>query len=210
MKLTNSIAFRIIFTSVALTFIYTVSLFTITYLKLSRGIMNEKITALEEEGESVIRDITNHEYNLKKSLEWLRQSIERIDGDSANFQSDLNALCNDGMHFFDLDEAAVFDIKGSLIAGTYDKNDSDKSVLQKGLGGSDTEDIFFKNGDIFAKGAYPIFRKRKVVGAIYASNKITSDEFVQSLADFTGMEFTIFDNYKRVYTSIPQMKGTEI
>ena len=75
--------------------------------------MNEKITALEEEGESVIRDITNHEYNLKKSLEWLRQSIERIDGDSANFQSDLNALCNDGMHFFDLDEAAVFDIKGA-------------------------------------------------------------------------------------------------
>lgn len=69
MKLTNSIAFRIISTSVALTFIYTVSLFTITYLKLSRGIMNEKITALEEEGESVIRDITNHEYNLKKSLE---------------------------------------------------------------------------------------------------------------------------------------------
>ena len=210
MKLTNSIAFRIIFTSVALTFIYTVSLFTITYLKLSRGIMNEKITALEEEGESVIRDITNHEYNLKKSLEWLRQSIERIDGDSANFQSDLNALCNDGMHFFDLDEAAVFDLKGNLIAGTYDKNDSDKSVLQKGLGGSDTEDIFFKNSDIFAKGAYPIFRQRKVVGAIYASNKITSDEFVQSLADFTGMEFTIFDNYKRVYTSIPQMKGTEI
>ena len=210
MKFRNSVAFRIMVTVVITQLLYTITFFATTYAGISSGITQDKLEELTKEESSVALKIDEYRGDVNAALEFMNASIKKLELEEAKDSGLLDTFCSEAINLFKLDQIAVYDRRGKLFSEKKYGESDDQSIISSALSGNQKKDIIFKNGTIQIVESIPLDIGGKTLGAIFGAKKISLDAFVREVADFTGMEFTIFDGNERVATSLSGMQGTKI
>ena len=155
-------------------------------------------------------EIENVSDNVENTLIWFVDSYSaQQKGDEINYTF-ADAICGNAKKYFNLDNITVYNANGLKVSDSKFGKISDSTHLKTALSGTSTFTLAEKDGVLYSLGAIPLKNGNKVIGAVLANQVISSDEFVASIKKTIDTEFTIFDGYRRAFTTITGMKGTEI
>lgn len=154
--------------------------------------------------------VINDEIDLKiKELtsvsDWLKTAAENDYENNGYSNQNVNNLSEYAIKFFNIDSVAFFDEYGTQISDSrFSPHISSSSV------NTSTSELILENDDIFAVTTKQLSSNGNKFGSIIVKEKVTSDELMNTIADYTNCVSTVFSGTKRAYTSIPGMKGTTI
>ena len=209
MKVFKSVGFRLLAAIGVGVIIYSAILIALVDNRLNSGLISFFEDDLVSEEESVTAEVKDVQNELATAVHWLQLSANSEYPNRGLDRGLYNTLAQNATEIFGLASVVFFDERGTQLSdshyGTIPKSD----FVQKALNGAESTNIVSMGYDLFAICSVPIRYNGRVVGGIVAKKQISSDEFVQSLADFMDLEFTIFDGNTRAYTSLEGMKGTQ-
>jgi len=205
----TTVAFQLNVAIVACIFLFAFSLFFVTHNMLQKKMYSNYEDSIYSEHESIILFMDRILENTTKASNFIKVTYEKETDEITD--SFINSVCQRAKSIFEVNSIAIFNADGKQISNTiYGKETLDK-VVKNVLNGGKSDDYYNVNEKIYAVSAVPLLTsENKIIGAVVVKTIISSDSFVNKVADFTGMEITIFNGYKRAFTSIDGMKGTEI
>ncbi len=168
----------------------------------------------EDEAKTLSTVLTNEigesKNEMEKTANWLRTELERA-YDVEGFEQDtIDTLSEEAQNVFGVETIMIFDASGRQISNSKFGTSQKSDILQKALSGQVQSDLVKNGDDIYALAAEPIMNEGKVVGAVVAKIRASTDEIVDFVSSCTNCVSTIFSGEKRAYTSIPGMKGSTI
>lgn len=189
---------------------YSVCIFAVTGNQLEKGLIDffEEDVAREQVSialkvEEKVEDIVAITKSIATSYDFNYED----NGEDARF---IEHMCGVALTDFGVSSIAFYDRNGHQISDNRYNTIDGSDYVRQALGGTSTKEVIRPDVDYYAISAEPLKDNGRVVGAVVAVIKITSDEFVADLASFMEMDLTIFDGYKRAYTSMAGMKGSTI
>lgn len=210
MKLTKSVALRVIIMLVVSLVAFSSIVFTFTHHQLQTGLIKNYEEELVGSEVSVASRIQETRTTLEETIKWLASSVEYCYGDGTFSNELMSTFCQQALTYYHLTGAAVYSTAGNLISDERFGHALEKSVLDDAIQGRESKNIFKRGQDLFAMHAVPVRVNGRVIAAVYGFTKITGDEWASNLGAFTGMAFTVFDGYERAFTSLDGLKGTRI
>ncbi len=168
----------------------------------------------EEEAKTLSTVLTNEigksSSEMEKTANWLRAELERA-YDKEGFEQDtMDTLSAEAQKVFGVETVMIFDANGRQISNSKFGTSQKSDILQKALDGQVQSDLVKNGDDLYALAAEPIMNEGKIVGAVVAKIRASTDEIVDFVSTCTNCVSTIFSGEKRAYTSIPGMKGSSI
>lgn len=189
---------------------YSVCIFAVTGNQLEKGLIAffEEDVASEKNSvalkvEEKVEDIVAITKSIATSYDFNYED----NGEDARF---IEHMCGVALTDFGVSSIAFYDRNGHQISDNRYNTIDGSDYVRQALNGTSTKEIIRPDVDYYAISSEPLKDNGRVVGAVVAVIKITSDEFVADLASFMDLELTIFDGYKRAYTSMAGMKGSTI
>lgn len=189
---------------------YSVCIFAVTGNQLEKGLIDffEEDVASEQVSialkvEEKVEDIVAITKSIATSYDFNYED----NGEDARF---IEHMCGVALTDFGVSSIAFYDRNGHQISDNRYNTIDGSDYVRQALGGTSTKEVIRPDVDYYAISAEPLKDNGRVVGAVVAVIKITSDEFVADLASLMEMDLTIFDGYKRAYTSMAGMKGSTI
>ena len=189
---------------------YSVCIFAVTGNQLEKGLIDffEEDVASEQVSialkvEEKVEDIVAITKSIATSYDFNYED----NGEDARF---IEHMCGVALTDFGVSSIAFYDRNGHQISDNRYNTIDGSDYVRQALGGTSTKEVIRPDVDYYAISAEPLKDNGRVVGAVVAVIKITSDEFVADLASFMEKDLTIFDGYKRAYTSMAGMKGSTI
>lgn len=189
---------------------YSVCIFAVTGNQLEKGLIAffEEDVASEKNSvalkvEEKVEDIVAITKSIATSYDFNYED----NGEDARF---IEHMCGVALTDFGVSSIAFYDRNGHQISDNRYNTIDGSDYVRQALGGTSTKEVIRPDVDYYAISAEPLKDNGRVVGAVVAVIKITSDEFVADLASLMEMDLTIFDGYKRAYTSMAGMKGSTI
>ncbi|MDY5124624.1 MAG: methyl-accepting chemotaxis protein [Treponema sp.] len=190
--------------------VFAIILFSVIFIQINNKMVDNFKEDLLNEKESVELLMNEIVSNTDKAAEFLKRIAETAGENATENSQIISGYCQYTQRLFGVSSIVVFDTAGNQLSdskfGTIVFNDTIKRVTR----GNEVHDLVLNGNEICAFAAIPLSQNKKPAGAIVVTQSISTDEFVEKVANFTGMEFTIFKGYKRMFSSIPGMKGTEI
>ena len=123
---------------------------------------------------------------------------------------EFSALLNDLYQSKGAESFVVYD-KNSSVLGTAGMNFSVPiDAVSKVLTGGNYVDYVKMSGNVVSVCGVPVRSNNRVVGAVFSMRRITSEEFCANIQTVTDCQFTMFDKYTRIVTTLDGMKGTTI
>ena len=189
---------------------YSVCIFAVTGNQLEKGLIDffeedvvgEQISIalkVEEKVEDIVA--------ITKSIATSYDFNYEDNGEDARF---IEHMCGVALTDFGVSSIAFYDRNGHQISDNRYNTIDGSDYVRQALSGTSTKEVIRPDVDYYAISSEPLKDNGRVVGAVVAVIKITSDEFVADLASFMKLDLTIFDGYKRAYTSMAGMKGSTI
>lgn len=124
---------------------------------------------------------------------------------------EFSALLNDLYQSKGAESFVVYD-KNSSVLGTAGMKDFSVPIdaVSKVLTGGNYVDYVKMSGNVVSVCGVPVRSNNRVVGAVFSMRRITSEEFCANIQTVTDCQFTMFDKYTRIVTTLDGMKGTTI
>ena len=205
----KSIGVRII-SIIGISFIlYTIVFITLVDIRLEKGFADYFQTDLVDEEESVTTEIQDYQKTTDSACLWIKNVVEEEYDARGLDVAFLNNLCENTKEIYAIDSVAFTDIKGRQLTASSFGSIPDEKYLSSVLNGKDVSIIQKEGVDLFAVSGLPIKNNGLVKGAVLMRTKVSTQEFVDTISDFMGLEFTIFEGNTRAYTSLDGMKGTQ-
>lgn len=209
MKKLHSVSLRIIFISIIgfVSFFLTVSF--VTQRQLTKGIskyLEQRLLVYES---TVINEVIDVRKNMENTVAWFQDFLnEEFSKEEPNLN--LYANCRTAINHFGLETVAVYDTSSKLISDkSFGVSPSDE-LLKAALNGKETYDIFSINNQLYAVAAVPVYKDSDFYGAIVAKQRISSNNFVWEIKKELGTDCTIFNGYKRSFTTLNGLANKEI
>lgn len=206
----NSVTFKIAAWFVAAMLVFSCTLIAIINIQFSKGFINSAETSVKAEEESVMLEIENIRTTLQNTLMWYKNSFQAAYMDKGLDLMFMNNQCRGAKGFFGIDDVGFFNTEGQQLTDTAFGSGFNPAVKAAAMNGKDTFVITVEKGDIYAEGAVAVIARGQQVAFIAGRTKISTEEFITRLSDFTEMEFAIFDGYNYKYSSIPETLGSKI
>ncbi|MCR5401939.1 MAG: cache domain-containing protein [Treponema sp.] len=205
----KSIGVRII-SIIGLSFIlYTIVFITLVDIRLEKGFTDYFQSDLVDEEESVTTEIQDYQKTTDSACLWMKNVVEE-EYDARGLETAfLDNLCENSKEIYEIDSVVFTDRKGRQVTSSSYGSIPDEKYLSAVLNGRDVSIIQKEGIDLFAVSGLPIMNNGIVCGSVLMRTKVTTQEFVESISDFMGLEFTIFEGNTRVYTTLEGMKGTQ-
>ncbi|MBQ0052683.1 MAG: cache domain-containing protein [Treponema sp.] len=153
------------------------------------------------------------EYTLENSTDiasMIQLSYETIYPEYGFDRMLMNGFAESVQKYFGVKNIVFFNSFGMQVSnpkyGVVPKND----MVKKALAGTPTTLLEKTDENIYATVILPLKSEGKVFGAVEIRNPVTVDDLTDTVSDYTNCQVTVFDGNRRLITSIPGMKGTEI
>ena len=210
MKLKNSVSLKVIIALIVCLNAFMCSIFLFTHRQLESGLVNIYETELVEKENSVNEKISMVRKTLEEAMGIVSSSVE-FNYENGSFSKNyMDISCKQVLDYCHITGISVYNANGDQISDTRYGRSLEQDLLKNALNGRESKDIFARGQDLFAMHAVPVRVNGKVVAAVFGYTQFTNDEWVESVSEFTGMEFTVFHGYERAYTSLDGLKGTRI
>ena len=209
-KKIRTVSFQLISIMVAGILAYSICIFVTTNSQLEKGLIEFFKQDIYDEVESVTTRFSEKVEEISLVTKVIRAAYEAHYAENGLDVEFINTLCQNSASEHDFDSIAFYDLRGNLLSSNKFNLIDSSIFVQTALNGNSKEEVVRVGEDYYAVIAEPVRVNSRVSSVIVAASKITSDEFVQDLSDFMGLEFTVFNGYTRAYTSLEGMKGTTI
>lgn len=209
-KKIRTVSFQLISIMVAGILAYSICIFVTTNNQLEKGLIEFFKEDVYDEVESVTTRFSEKVEEISLVTKVIRAAYEAHYAEDGLDIEFINTLCQNSASEHDFDSIAFYDRSGNLLSSNKFNLIDSSIFVQTALNGNSKEEVVRVGDDYYAVIAEPVRINSRVSSVIVAASKITSDEFVQDLSDFMGLEFTVFNGYTRAYTSVAGMKGTTI
>lgn len=147
---------------------------------------------------------------LEKSANEFKSNFEY---ETAEFGFSMNALATlqeNAIKYQSVETIVVFDAAGNQISsakyGTAPKSD----LVEKALGGQTAKNYVYMKGEFYSIIAFPLLENGRITHAAVMKRKCLDDDILDTVKVYTKAESTVFDDETRIYTTLPDMKGTKI
>jgi len=206
----RSVASKLFFCVFVGIFIFSSSLFFIVRSLLSQKMIENYTEDIVSEQESVELFMDRITDNLDRAVMFYDSAYRNMAEELRVLPETVNSLCTDLRSIFEISTITIYDKDGKQLS-TSSFGQIPLTAQMKGvLSGGNYKDYVKENSTIYAVRAAPLLIDDKVAGAIAVKHPITTDNFVNKLSAYIEMDVTFFDGYKRAFTSLDNMKGTEI
>ena len=205
----QSIAVRIL-TIIGVSFIlYSVVIISLVDNRLESGLIDFFQDDLISEEESITNEIDVIQKTTGNACLWMKKLVEEEYSVLGLEREFLDNLCQNVHDIYSVESVVFTDKNGRQISSSSYGKIPKESYISNLLNGKNV-DIVQKDGlELYAVAGLPIKHNGITVGTVIVRSQISTDEFVDRVSDFMGLEFTIFDSNTRVHTSLDNMKGTQ-
>lgn len=168
-----------------------------------KGEVVEQMDVLTGEIENTMKSLESAASSFKSKFEYACEEF--------GFSSEtLQVLQEDAVNFEDVETIVVFDSKGNQISsakyGTAPKSD----LVDKALKGNFIKNYVYMNENFYSILAFPLLEDGKITRAAVMKRKCIDNDIISAVRKYSRCETTIFNGYTRIYTTLPDMKGTKI
>ena len=210
MKKTNSVAFKVIGALIAGILVYSLAIFAVIDSRLEKGVRDYIEETLIGESYGVEKIIEEMSDSLNNAAGWVADVISESYEEKGFEARFVNDTCHRAINFYGADNAAVYDMNGKKVTTTSMGSVDVSSFVNKALSSTSYLGYVLENKDIYAISARPIHSNGKQIGVAVTKQKITGDYLIERIATLYSMQTTYFSGYKRTYTTLTGMKGTEV
>ncbi len=210
MKKIKSVAVQFIGLLTAGVLAYSVVLFAVVHFELGKGLMENFGMEIQEKEKVVLDKITETRTILNETVSWLRETYQNDYNEHPDHSGEANSLCQSAVKYFGIDSMAVYDSRGTMITSAKYGTPVAPAIVQSGISGKNVSAIIQEGNDFIAVVVVPLSVDNKSVGAAVGKSVIASDKIVADMKNYVGLDFTVFNGTKRAYTTLENMKGTEI
>src|SRR5574344_1335835 len=192
--------------------LYTAAILSAQYKGLSDNlvIFNEK--DLREKSEVLITRIQNMGSDLLFTTRWAAKDISDEGPSLLSNGTAIDSYASDAVKKLGAEHILIItkDGKDASSKEIYSFT-VPQDMISKTLSGNETSDLVKSGTQIYVVGGVPVLSNSgEVAGAVFMDKRISTQAFVDEISQELSCKVTIFANYKRLFTSLPGMQGTEI
>ena len=201
MKKFHSVSFRIIFASIFGFLLFFLVVVLVARIQVKQGVTDYIENHLVVYEGTINNEVLDVRKSLEKTVAWLQDTLNQ---EFLKEEPDLNLAtnCRTAINHFGLETIAIFDANGKQISErTYGTSPSE-DLVKSALSGGEIYDLMIINNILYAVGAVPIFADNELHGAIVAKQRVASNSFVREIKQELGIECTIYNGYKVMYSSL--------
>lgn len=178
--------------------------------RLNSGLREFFIEDTKERANTFSAEFDLYLANVKSYVESAKRTYEY---DYANFdvtKDVVDEICKTSIIDLGADGIAIFNSKGQLFNSPGYGNFDEKDIINKALNGTYTENIIKTEQGLYAIVADTLRDGDKIIGAVIAKKRVSTQAVIEKIKVATGAEVTIFDGYTRQLTTIEGMAGTKL
>lgn len=187
--------------------VYSGTLFTTIYISLNRGFKNFFKNELEPQSKVVSTEFTDTLEKIERTVNWAKNTYEDNYAQHGNSIEYVGGIARDACVYFDAFSFCIFDTKGQQQTPLSYGIIHNKDLVTRALNGQQISEIYKEGNNLFAIVAKPLIYRNRQVGAVVANQLITTDEFIDYIANYTSCDFTVFNGERFGQTSIASMKS---
>jgi len=190
--------------------VYSSILIFIVRQQLNTGLQGYFNEELKEQSIVINDEIEYKMESLDASTKWLQTTINEYydeGGYDEGFVTDtIMRMADAGIEHFSIDKFAIFDKNKKQLTDKSYGDIQHLEFIDTALTGNEINDYILRDGNIYAVVAYPLSYNGEIIGVVITERCTTDEDLLETVALYTNSQVTIFDGYKRVYTSI---EGTQ-
>lgn len=172
----------------------------VTYFK---GEVVEQMDVLTGEIENTMKMLESAASSFKSKFEFACEEF--------GFSPEtLAVLQEDAVNYEDVETIVVFDKNGNQISSAKYGMDSKSDIVEKALKGNFIKNYVYTNENFYSILAFPLLEDGKITRAAVMKRKCIDNDIISAVRKYSRCETTIFNGYTRIYTTLPDMKGTKI
>ena len=202
------ITFITVFVAVGILF-YSAILFLLVNRSLHSSLEAYFTQTLEEKSDVMMEEIAFSQEQALRTVNWAKEMCEN--SEPSNITEDfINNICESAVIYFDVDTISFFDANGNQISAKKYGSNVSEMVLKPILRGQDYSDLERFGNDVFAISGVPVEIDGNVIGAFVGRGKVTTNDLIETVKDYTSFDSSIFNGYIRNYTTLDGYYGKEI
>lgn len=190
--------------------LYALITFSVVSLKIKGNLVNyfqnevvDEMNVLSSEIDATMSSLKDAAYEFKLNFEYICETF--------GFSDDaLQLLQENAVNIQKVDSVAVFDRNGNQISDKKYGIGAKSDFVEKALAGNSPKNYVYMDDEFYSVMAFPLKENGKITRAAVMKKKCLSDEIIKKFFKYTGCEATVFDGDTRLYTTLPNMKGSKI
>ena len=186
---------------------YSIILFGTIYLSLNKGFKKYFKNELEPQSQVISTEFTNTIEKIDKIVTWAKNTYEENYYQIGGSIEYVGTLAKDACEYFDAFSFCIYDIKGQQQTPVNYGIIHNTDLINRSLNGQEIKEIYKEGNNLFAIIAKPIVYRGKTVGSVVANQLITTDAFIEYIANYTSCDFAVFNENRFGHTSITEMKS---
>lgn len=190
--------------------IYSSILIVVMKNRLTTGFIASAEQSIQKSEEVVNAQIDLLMQNMIRASMWYKNSFQGAYAEKGHDPLYLNNQCRAGTESFKLENVLFFDMAGNQLTDTKFGTEINPGIKNAAMHGGPAFGIFNENGIVYTEGAVPIEFRGEQVAVICVRARVTTDEFVNQIANITDMKFSILDGSKYTFSSIEGIKGSQL
>ena len=212
MKKIHSVAVRFVFFFILGIVAYSGILFLVVRGELDRGLKSyiEETLLADEAGISDSIDDVGESTDFV--AQWIAKTLsESVSPSRGTIDNEFaRIVCVNACDNFDIGKAAVFNSDRNLLSKNklYDINFY--SLLDSALNGRKASSLVATAKDLYAVSAVPVKNNNNVIAAAVVATPVSSQKFVESVADMYQVHATFFCSYDIEYSTVPGTCGVRM
>lgn len=210
MRKIHSVGFRVIGSLVGGMVVFSIALFLVINFRLESGVTSYIEETLVNQSEGVNLILDDMSTNLRNAANWLADVCAEGYEQNGFKPMFVNELCHQTVTYYNAGNAAIFDREGRKMSttnlGAFDLS----GYVSKALAGATEVDLVKENKELFGICATPITLDGQIIGVAVTKLQFSGEPLIRKITDLYNVEATYFSDYKRMYTSLMGMKGTDL
>jgi methyl-accepting chemotaxis protein len=191
---------------------YTSAILLVQYKGLRDRLVSFNEQELKTKSEAFLSQIDMISQELKATTRWAAKDISDLGNSFISSKSNVDNFTSQVVKNLGVDRILIIDVNGKDASGKQIYSfDVSKQMETMVLTRYEVTDIIKSGTQLYSVVGVPIVTAdNKVVGAVFLNKKISTQEFVDNTGKLLAADVTIFANYKRLFTTLAGMQGTEI
>lgn len=179
-------------------------------LKLKSGLESYFQEEVEELAPVPINEINSKLEKNKEINNWIKKDLEEALKTEELSKSLTKRIITKALDSFSVETIVIFDKNSKQVSDSQFGKIYNMNAVKNALAGQKYADLVKFTEDIYALSVFPILKNKEVVGAVAVKDRVTNEELLKTVADYTKCHITIFEGIKRKYTTLEGMKGTNL
>lgn len=216
-KTKRSVIKFLVLGTTAVIVLYALIAIFVTYNSLNGGLRKYFQTYEYGKVPVVEGEVRTMQDRCMNAANWSRSEYERIyDPEDESRFTYADFICESAIKYLAPDMVCFINTKKQQVSNKKYGEILRDDLLSKALSGQQVEDLTLQDGEIYAVVMVPVrWTKERggngnLLGCVATKAVISTQQFVDKVASYTGATFSIFNGYNRQHSSRASLKGTTI